>query len=183
MFIPTLNRRICEDFSKIIITARRIFTHIVPPRSIARYSFIQLSELECRGENGNAQVSTELPRLMPRLSGNRAQQYIITNVITNPVINSSHPTVTLHTDPSSCLLFTNDIRMAALSRPWYWSTVFTSTSTRWCSRIKSRSSRTCCWYGAIIPISPEETPHCKDNDTCVATHHVHSQCCVNSGIS
>ena len=35
---------------------REDYSLIFPPPSIARYSFIQLSELRCRGENGNAQI-------------------------------------------------------------------------------------------------------------------------------
>ena len=47
-----------QAFIHVAITARRLFIHIIyPPVSLARYSFIQLSELWQRGVNKIAQVS------------------------------------------------------------------------------------------------------------------------------
>ena len=48
---------------------------------------------------------------------------------------------------------TKEIMMTDLSRPWYWSTVLTSTSL-WPPHLRpSRNSFTCCLYGAITPMS------------------------------
>ena len=48
--------------SHATITARRGFTYIFRQRSIAMYSFIQLSELGRRKENKNAQASKQYQR-------------------------------------------------------------------------------------------------------------------------
>ena len=54
MFIP--NQLLREAFSHGGITAQRLFVHIYPPVSIARYSFIQLSELKQCGMKKIAQA-------------------------------------------------------------------------------------------------------------------------------
>ena len=50
LFIRMSTQLLWEAFSQPTITARRIFTQIFPPLSIAEYSFIHLSELGQRGE-------------------------------------------------------------------------------------------------------------------------------------
>ena len=47
-----------NDFSKRELSWEEDHSLIFPPPSITRYSFIQLSELGCCGENENAQIST-----------------------------------------------------------------------------------------------------------------------------
>ena len=49
-------RLLWEAFRQAVVTAQRLITHI-PTASIARYSFIQLSEMGRRGENENGQTS------------------------------------------------------------------------------------------------------------------------------
>ena len=55
LFIPAPTRRLCEAFRHAAIT-REDYSLTFPPLCIARYSFIQLSELGCPGENENAQT-------------------------------------------------------------------------------------------------------------------------------
>ena len=50
---------IWQAFSDVAIVSRRLVTHIFPPLSIARFSFIQLSELGHRGENENSEASKQ----------------------------------------------------------------------------------------------------------------------------
>ena len=55
LLIPTPSQLLCEAFSHAAITVRRLFRY--PPLSVARYSFIQLSELEQRRMNEIAKAS------------------------------------------------------------------------------------------------------------------------------
>ena len=60
--IPTSTRLPWEAFSHAAIIVRILLTHIFPPQSIARYSFMQVGELGRRGENENAQSSNRHQR-------------------------------------------------------------------------------------------------------------------------
>ena len=57
LFITTTTRFPLEEFSHAAINAQKLFAHIFPPLSIARYSFIRLSEPRHRGKNKNSQAS------------------------------------------------------------------------------------------------------------------------------
>ena len=61
LFILAPTRLLWEEFSHAAITAWRLFTHI-PTAVHASHSFIQPSELGCRGENENAQASKQQQR-------------------------------------------------------------------------------------------------------------------------
>jgi len=57
----------CEDFSHAIINTRRLFAHNYPPVSIARYEFVQMSELEQRRSNELVQGSTQRHMIRTRV--------------------------------------------------------------------------------------------------------------------
>ena len=58
LFIPGLTRLLWDEFNQAAIT-RDDYSLAVPPLHIAGYSVIQLSGLEHRGENENAQSSKQ----------------------------------------------------------------------------------------------------------------------------
>ena len=79
LFIPMPSRPLWEAFSHAAITTQRLFLFIYPPLSIARYPFIQLSELRQCGVN---ETTPETKRLRVHLpSGPLSWMAILLNCI------------------------------------------------------------------------------------------------------
>lgn len=64
----------------------------------------------------------------------------------------------------SLLLLTKDTRMRLLSLPWYLSTVLTSTLPTEDRARKSLMVRSCCLYGAMMPMLEGPQPACVGNN-------------------
>lgn len=59
---------------------------------------------------------------------------------------------------ASRLLLTKETMMTLLSRPWYLSTVLTSTALKTGLSSSPEMAFSCCLYGAMMPMSPALQP-------------------------